>query len=325
MNKLRDVANDIAEQLELCSSQLLKKGQLFRDKCADLKNKIRLESKIRMQKIKSNEESLLEAVREEEERENDDIQAAVNILNNNVSEMRNRFPKEFDNFTSATEKVVLFLEMHKQATDVLADVPKLGHTKLVFDPDVFTIAVDRKVESEDGAIASMSFSNHDRESPDGLTTNEQSRFYRARSFAMKSKIGIGIVQRPAGVAVCPWSKEIYVVSMDSHKVNIFDRSGKFLRSFGSRGQNPGEFLCPFGVAFSAKNKKIIVTDKWKNCINEYDEECIFVRQMGFKGRSPGHFRSPEGVATDAEGRIYVCDTGNDRLQVSSVLFLFDFV
>lgn len=223
--------------------------------------------------------------------------------------------------------------MHQKATDSLAQIPKLGQLKLLFDSDHFSITVERKIGSDNQVsnenFAATSTSNtisgvsaNDRDSPDGSSQDSHSRFYRGKSFGDRIKIGFGIVQRPAGIAVCPWSKEIYVVSMDSHKVNIFDGSGRFHRSFGSRGQNPGEFLCPFGIAFSVCDKIVIVSDKWKNCLNVYDEEGTFLRQIGLKGRSPGHFRSPEGVATDKNGRIYVCDTGNDRVQVCFIFFIF---
>lgn len=57
-------------------------------------------------------------------------------------------------------------------------------------------------------------------------------------------------------------------------------------------------------------------DKWLNCIQVFNKEGVYERQIGVKGTSPGHFRSPEGIAVDIKGNIYVCDTCNDRVQVS---------
>ena len=62
---------------------------------------------------------------------------------------------------------------------------------------------------------------------------------------------------------------------------------------------------------------VSVADKWLNCIQVFSPDGNYLRQMGAKGTSPGHFRSPEGIAVDARGFIYVADTCNDRVQVSS--------
>ncbi|MFB6098949.1 MAG: 6-bladed beta-propeller, partial [Salinibacter sp.] len=40
----------------------------------------------------------------------------------------------------------------------------------------------------------------------------------------------------------------------------------------------------------------------------------FVRAWGAKGKAPGEFFHPVGI-TIAKGRVYVSDTGNNRIQV----------
>ena len=57
------------------------------------------------------------------------------------------------------------------------------------------------------------------------------------------------------------------------------------------------------------------SDKWKHCIHVLSKEGKYLRQLGFKGNTGGHFNSPEGIAVDGQGRVYVCDTGNARVQV----------
>ena len=48
---------------------------------------------------------------------------------------------------------------------------------------------------------------------------------------------------------------------------------------------------------------------------------MYQRQLGKKGHSDGLFHSPEGIAAD-EHYIYICDTGNDRVQVRlTVIYL----
>ncbi|NBH01864.1 NHL repeat-containing protein, partial [Amycolatopsis sp. SID8362] len=36
--------------------------------------------------------------------------------------------------------------------------------------------------------------------------------------------------------------------------------------------------------------------------------------IGGPGSGPGRFRAPSGIAVDARGRVWVADTGNDRVQ-----------
>ncbi|HET9198356.1 MAG TPA: hypothetical protein VFN92_08900, partial [Solirubrobacterales bacterium] len=40
----------------------------------------------------------------------------------------------------------------------------------------------------------------------------------------------------------------------------------------------------------------------------------FVRKVGTAGSGNGQFSSPRGIEVDSEGRVWVSDTGNNRLQ-----------
>ena len=43
------------------------------------------------------------------------------------------------------------------------------------------------------------------------------------------------------------SNTIYVCDTYNHRICIFDSNGDFIRSFGSKGAQPGQFNCPFGI------------------------------------------------------------------------------
>ena len=56
----------------------------------------------------------------------------------------------------------------------------------------------------------------------------------------------------------------------------------------------------------------------------FSAEGTYLRQLGKKGHTEGHFVSPEGIASgprpdgnDDQTFLYVCDTGNDRVQAST--------
>ena len=44
--------------------------------------------------------------------------------------------------------------------------------------------------------------------------------------------------------------EIVVADQLDHRVQVFDSNGTFLRSFGHKGENAGEFKYPFGIAIN---------------------------------------------------------------------------
>ncbi|XP_064112578.1 RING finger protein nhl-1-like isoform X4 [Macrobrachium nipponense] len=148
-----------------------------------------------------------------------------------------------------------------------------------------------------------------------LTSQDHSLHYRIKGTLSRMRWGQHLGERPAGVAVNPNNSDIFVTGSDTCRIFVFDSSGRQIGSFGSRGHNDGQFLCPIGIAFSHVSNEVLITDKWKHCIHVFDTDGNFIRQLGRKGKGYGHFSSPEGIATDRQGRIYVADTCNHRVQI----------
>lgn len=153
----------------------------------------------------------------------------------------------------------------------------------------------------------------DEEKP--ATQKDYSLLYRSKSSLARIRWGQQLGERPAGVAVSPWTSQIFVSGSDTCRIFMFDSSGRQVASFGSRGRKDGQFLCPISIAFSHVSKEVFISDKWKHCIHVFDSDGNFIRQLGRKGKGFGHFISPEGIATDRFGRIYVADTCNHRVQI----------
>lgn len=66
--------------------------------------------------------------------------------------------------------------------------------------------------------------------------------------------------RPWGVC-CDLIGNIIIADRSNNRVQVFDRSGKFLRKFGCYGTRAGQFDRPAGVAYDNQLNRIIVTDK----------------------------------------------------------------
>ena len=47
----------------------------------------------------------------------------------------------------------------------------------------------------------------------------------------------------------------------------------------------------------------------------FTAEGVFVTSFGGRGEESGQFKFPCGIAVDDSGTVYVCDTGNQRVQV----------
>jgi DNA-binding beta-propeller fold protein YncE len=94
------------------------------------------------------------------------------------------------------------------------------------------------------------------------------------------------LDRPIAVALGPDGR-LYVVDAGPARINVFDRGGRFLAAWGSAGGDAGQFR------FHRPDQ----------CRNAHPEDC-----------------APDGgggVAVDGQGRVYVADHGNHRVQVFS--------
>ena len=123
-----------------------------------------------------------------------------------------------------------------------------------------------------------------------------------------------ILQMPYGIAVN--SKGLIAVS-DSprHCVLIFDKEGKYLRKFGCKGENAGQFKHPTGVTY-LNDDHILVADQFNHRIQQFNVHTgNFVKAFGKEGSGEGELCCPEGVCMDGEGRVAVAEGGNNRIQV----------
>ena len=127
--------------------------------------------------------------------------------------------------------------------------------------------------------------------------------------------------RTVGGVVGPWGVattrrgEFSSGRMGDHCVSIFGPSGEKLRSFGSEGSGHGQFLFPRGVVVDFK-ENIVLADSENHRIQKFTEEGQFFEPIGTQGSGLLQFSFPTDIALNASnGKLYVTDTGNDRVQV----------
>jgi sugar lactone lactonase YvrE len=135
------------------------------------------------------------------------------------------------------------------------------------------------------------------------------------------------------------------------RVVKFDKTGKFLKSWGGKGKGPGQFEVAHGIAFDAKGQ-LWVADRENQRIQVFDTEGTFVREMkyaglpcsfdigsqfvymvngfagqvvkmdlsgkvlavlGKPGKGPGEFGEAHFIAVSPKNELYVADSVNASL------------
>jgi len=123
-------------------------------------------------------------------------------------------------------------------------------------------------------------------------------------------IQVSDMQSPNDVAIDK-NGNIYVTDSDA-EIRMFDNNGKFLKSFGGKGEGPGQLKSANGIAIY--DDKIYVVDTENYRIQVFNTSGNLLTVFGKYGTKPGEFKSPYSIAVD-KTRIYVLDYGFPRVQV----------
>ncbi len=165
----------------------------------------------------------------------------------------------------------------------------------------------------------------DFEKPHGIATDSQDRIYVTDSsqglvFVLDrenkhvSFIGPGSqvsLRVPLGIAVDAKDR-VWVADVVGQSVYAFDAAGNALMSLGK----PGEMESPTAVAVDDARHRLFIVDSKQHCILVYDSESgTFLSRIGKRGLGKGEFNFPTHVAVDRQGRVYVSDTMNFRVQI----------
>jgi peptidylamidoglycolate lyase len=113
---------------------------------------------------------------------------------------------------------------------------------------------------------------------------------------------------------------VWVTDRAQHQVFKFTHDGKLLLTIGTQntpGVDATHFNKPADIAL-ARDGSVYVADGYgNNRIAKFTGDGKFLLDWGKKGTGPGEFDLPHSVSLDAEGRVYVADRSNARIQVFS--------
>ena len=113
------------------------------------------------------------------------------------------------------------------------------------------------------------------------------------------------LKQPTGLALGALDNDFYVVDTVAHKVIHFDRNGRVIHQFGSRGHADGEFNYPTMINYN--NNQLLITDSLNFRIQIFDASGEYVSKFGKLGDATGYHSRPKGVAIDRDENIYVVD------------------
>ncbi len=122
------------------------------------------------------------------------------------------------------------------------------------------------------------------------------------------------LNRPIGIAISADSKNLYIVDVASNQIHVTTLEGKFLKSFGQRGDGEAEFNKPTYIDV-AKDGNIYIADSMNHRIHVLDKEGNFVRHFGRLSQNIGGFANPRGISLDSDDNVYVSDTMYNTVQI----------
>jgi DNA-binding beta-propeller fold protein YncE len=131
--------------------------------------------------------------------------------------------------------------------------------------------------------------------------------------------GAGIFGRPHGIDIGP-DGTVYLTDDGDHTVRTFTPDGELLMQLGKVGEPSGYMSGkPFNrcthTALSP-NGEIYVSDGYHNhSVHKYTADGEWLHSWGGSGVAPGEFNLPHNIGCDTEGRVYVADRENLRVQV----------
>jgi sugar lactone lactonase YvrE len=111
-----------------------------------------------------------------------------------------------------------------------------------------------------------------------------------------------------------------------HQVVKFSPDGKVLLTLGKAGGNPANevsdpasFYQPNDV-ITLPNGDVLVAEghndgTMSHRIVRFSKDGKYLSSFGKRGNGPGEFTQPHGLALDSQGRLFVADRGNNRVQI----------
>ena len=101
---------------------------------------------------------------------------------------------------------------------------------------------------------------------------------------------------------------MYVCDFGNNRVKLLNKQGEFQLSFNKKAN--GQLNGPSGVCVVDQFVYVV-----EYCVSVFSRDGQFGTSFGKGGNKQGEFDLPYGICVDCDGFVYVCDYGNNRVQV----------
>ena len=123
------------------------------------------------------------------------------------------------------------------------------------------------------------------------------------------------LDRPWGLAIDYQTGNIFVADQCNSRIQVFSGDGSHLLTYmvsSGRGQ------MKWPICLAIHNDKLFISQHGNDCVTVFGMRGSFINQFGKTGKKNGEFKSPRGIAMhELSDDIFVCDYGNNRVQVFS--------
>ncbi len=112
-------------------------------------------------------------------------------------------------------------------------------------------------------------------------------------------------------------ENIYALDMKEIKVKVYDKNGKFLRSFGKKGKGPGEIETPIRMEMT-RDGKIVIDDMGNNKLIFFGPDGTCIKEL-----PTGKYWALIRFKFDSRGDIYADTRAYEETKMTSELKKFD--
>jgi DNA-binding beta-propeller fold protein YncE len=132
-----------------------------------------------------------------------------------------------------------------------------------------------------------------------------------QKFSVIGLEGPGVLAKPMGVTTDAAGR-IYVTDTLENRGVVYDHDGNFLIGIGEKGR----FDQPVGIAVNDALNRVYIVDTRKHKVSVFNsKDGKFLFEFGARGVEDGQFNWPTNIAIDKDGKLFVMDTFNFRVQV----------
>jgi DNA-binding beta-propeller fold protein YncE len=184
-----------------------------------------------------------------------------------------------------------------------------------------------------GDVAGVATDSHDRVYV--FNRSEHPVIVYDRDGAFLSSWGEGVFTRPHGITIT--KDVVYCADDTDHTVRAFTLDGELLHTLGTKDQASDSGYSPEGrtnllsikrgappfnrptrLSVSPVTGELYVSDGYGNArVHRFSADGKLIQSWGEPGTEPGLFNLPHSVWVHSDGRVFVCDRENDRIQIFS--------